>query len=197
MNVKLSDFIYIKNNALSPEFCSHVIKKFDKDERSSPGWVGPSEDMRIDPTIKDSLDLLISDLPEWTAEDKIFYDSLSVHNKNFLEMDIYKEVSYPVFDNQVDSGYQIQRTLPTAGYDWHHDDQYGQYVTENGSRFATYIWYLNDIKDDGYTEFIDGTKIQPETGKIVIFPASWPFYHRGYPPKSETKYLVTGWMHSN
>ena len=62
-------------------------------------------------------------------------------------------------------------------------------------RKLTFIWYLNDIKDGGYTEFIDGTKIKPEVGKLVIFPASWEFLHRGVPPKSEDKYLCTGWVH--
>lgn len=196
MDVKLSDFIYTANNTLTPEFCSHVIKKFDKDDRSHPGYIGNTETSRIDPLVKDSLDLNISSYPDWKDEDKVFFDCLSIHLDNFLKFDFYDVVTFPTFDNPVDSGYQIQKTSPNAGYSWHHDDQYGEYVIENGSRFATYIWYLNDVKEDGYTEFIDGTKIQPETGKIVIFPASWPYYHRGFPPKSETKYIVTGWMHS-
>lgn len=62
-------------------------------------------------------------------------------------------------------------------------------------RYFTFIWYLNDIHEDGYTEFIDGTKIQPETGKMIIFPSTWTYTHRGYPPKSEVKYICTGWIH--
>ena len=58
------------------------------------------------------------------------------------------------------------------------------------------IWYLNDVKDGGYTEFIDGTRIQPEAGKLIIFPSTWDFLHRGVSPKTETKYLCTGWVHA-
>ena len=62
------------------------------------------------------------------------------------------------------------------------------------SRILTIIWYLNDINEDGYTEFYTGLKIQPEMGKILMFPALWPWVHRGYPPKYETKYICTGWI---
>ena len=31
------------------------------------------------------------------------------------------------------------------------------------------MWYLNtiQIKDNGYTEFVDGTKIQPKAGTLI------------------------------
>ena len=53
-----------------------------------------------------------------------------------------------------------------GGYIWHHDSMMGEYVLTRGVRCLTYIWYLNDIDEDGYTEFIDGTKVQPKTGRI-------------------------------
>ena len=65
-----------------------------------------------------------------------------------------------------------------------------------GTRKLTFIWYLNDIIEGGDTEFSSGLKIKPETGKIVIFPALWPWVHRGNPPKSENKYICTGWVRS-
>ena len=49
---------------------------------------------------------------------------------------------------------------------------------------------------DGYTEFKNGIKIQPEQGKLLIFPAVWSYIHRGFPPKTETKYICTGWIHT-
>ena len=95
--------------------------------------------------------------------------------------------------NLSDTGYQIQRTLPGEFYTWHNDFYYEQHK----SRFLTFIWYLNDVYEDGYTEFIDGTKIEPRTGKMMIFPATWTYQHRGYPPKSETKYICTGWIYGS
>ena len=196
MNITLSDFIYIRHNALTPEFCQNVIEKFENDDRSVPGKIGTDEFRRVDTTIKNSLDLLISPLPEWKEEDLVFFNSLNRHIHEYQKCEYLGDILNMRFQNPRDSGYQIQRTSPGLGYTWHNDNQVGQYVIDNGIRWATYIWYLNDVKEDGYTEFVDGTKIQPEAGKIVIFPACWPYIHRGFPPKSETKYLVTGWMHS-
>ena len=198
MATTLNDFIYIQHNALTPEFCKHVIDKFERDKRSAPGMVGKSEDIRVDKTIKDSLDLRISGYDDWKEEDNVFFESLSYHVEEYLKAPFLPKESQRnlIFNKPSDNGYQIQRTSPNAGYTWHHDDQHGDYVIDYGVRWLTFIWYLNDVTEDGYTEFTDGTKIQPEEGKIVLFPSSWPFYHRGYPPKSEEKYIVTGWMHA-
>ena len=81
--------------------------------------------------------------------------------------------------------HQMQETQPGGFYHWHHD--------QLETRRLTFVWYLNDIEDEGYTEFTTGLKIQPETGKLVIFPGLWPWVHRGVAPKSETKYICTGW----
>ena len=53
--------------------------------------------------------------------------------------------------------------------------------------------YTND--SGGWTEFIDGTRIQPKVGSILLFPATWTYVHRGYPTKVP-KYIVTGWIYA-
>ena len=191
-----SDFIYVADGALEPEFCKNVIEKFEKDDRKKPGVMGREEDKRVDTSIKDSIDLGISNLSEWKDEDKVFFDSLHKYHDLYLKKGKWTDTHCPAVGKLNDTGYQIQRTRPGAGYIWHHDSAFGDYVHTKGVRTSTYIWYLNDIDEDGYTEFIDGTKVQPKTGRICIFPATWTFIHRGYPPKNQTKYLVTGWMHS-
>ena len=86
------------------------------------------------------------------------------------------------------NGFQIQRTKPDEGYAWHNDSC--------SQRLLTWIWYLNDV-EEGYTEFYDGFKVKPETGKLMIFPATWQYPHRGVPPKTGLKYICTGWVYSN
>ena len=70
-------------------------------------------------------------------------------------------------------------------------------MDDDASRVYTYIWYLNTIKkkDGGYTQFIDGTKMQPKAGRLVMFPALWPYLHRAFPPKVR-KYICTGWIYA-
>ena len=190
-----SDFIYVADGALEPEFCKNVIEKFEKDDDKAPGALG--REGRVDTSAKDSTDLWITNLSRWKEEDGVFFNSLKEHHMLYLENGAWGETHRPVLGDFSDSGYQIQRTRPGSGYVWHQDSMvFQEYVLDNGVRATTYIWYLNDIDEDGYTEFIDGTKVQPKTGRICIFPATWTYMHRGYPPKNKTKYIVTGWMHS-
>jgi len=37
-------------------------------------------------------------------------------------------------------------------------------------------------------------KIKPEMGKTLIWPAEWTHAHAGEILKTETKYIITGWM---
>ena len=87
----------------------------------------------------------------------------------------------------------IQKYEPGGFYDWHND-----WTLHDGcSRVYTYIWYLNTIKkkDGGYTQFVDGTKVQPKVGRLVIFPALWTYLHRAFPPQVP-KYICTGWVYA-
>lgn len=184
-----SDLIEVIPNALSTEFCQKCIQKFQEDDNKDIGKTGGG--LNLD--VKRSTDLLISSFDEWAEEDTVFYQSLSKHLTEYV--DKWGDWSLANAGTQFkDTGYQIQETKPKDFYSWHNDFSWRN--MDMSPRYLTFIWYLNDVTEDGYTEFIDGTKIQPEEGKLIIFPATWTYMHRGFPPKSETKYLCTGWVHS-
>ncbi len=193
----MNQFIWQKKNCLSEEFCKNLIEKFEKDDRKVSG----TTDLGLISDLKKSTDLYISQLDGWAEEDKIFFDVLSEQYQNYLNFlsKINPKLSeYFNFGNVSDTGYQIQKTIPGEFYDWHVDSSASlgyNYLKERGVRVATFIWYLNDIDHEGETEFIDGTKIKPETGKMLIFPSTITYLHRGVSPKCETKYICTGWMH--
>ena len=88
---------------------------------------------------------------------------------------------------------KIQKTLPTEGYHvWHIEHGHG---FENESRAFVFSIYLNDVEEGGETEFLHFSKrIKPVTGRIVIWPAAFPYLHRGNPPLSGEKYILTSWM---
>lgn len=182
---KFSDFIYIERDALPKSFCNNVIEKFEQDDRKRQGQVGSGVHLEI----KRSSDLSITELEDWKSYDQAFFRCLNNGLKKYIRFLPEEYVKYDALSEiKNDTGYQIQRTQPGDYYIWHHD--------QTTSRLVTFIWYLNDVKDGGYTEFIDGTRIQPEAGKLIIFPATWDFLHRGVSPKTETKYLCTGWVHA-
>jgi len=88
---------------------------------------------------------------------------------------------------------KIQKTLPTEGYHvWHIEHGKG-FDTE--ARAFVFSIYLNDVEEGGETEFLHFSKrIKPKTGRIVIWPAGFPYLHRGNPPLSGEKYILTSWM---
>jgi len=88
---------------------------------------------------------------------------------------------------------KIQKTLPTEGYHvWHIEHSIGY---ESEPRAFVFCIYLNDVEEGGETEFLHFSKrVQPKTGRIVIWPAAFPYLHRGNPPLSGEKYILTSWM---
>ncbi len=88
---------------------------------------------------------------------------------------------------------KIQKTLPTEGYHvWHIEHGKG---FENEARAFVFSIYLNDVEDGGETEFLHFSKrVKPKTGRIVIWPSAFPYIHRGNPPLSGEKYILTSWM---
>jgi hypothetical protein len=189
--IKTKDLIYVKPNVLEKSFCNHLIDKFEKDGRSHPGVI--DRNSTVDPSIKKTTDLHISRYPEWKEEDKILYDSLNSNLDDyfFRLVSLNSSLGLPGEDNYQDTGYMIKRYHPDDYYHWHHD-----HAIDNGKfRVLTFIWYLNDVKQGGHTEFIDGTKIKPKCGSLLFFPSTWTFVHRGTSPINQNKYICTGWLY--
>ena len=199
MNYNLSDFIHVEYNTLSEEFCNGVIGKFETDSRKHQGRLGSGKNSGVNVDIKDSIDLMISGLDDWKEEDEVLFNSVNKCSQKYRNKNLLEDIKIPILlDTMSDTGYQIQKTSPNCGYTWHDDfDPSYDNTSIAGIRVLSFIWYLNDISEGGYTEFIDGTKIQPERGKFLIFPSTWNFIHRGFPPKKESKYIITGWLHSD
>ena len=197
----IEDFIYVRDNALPIDFCDRVIQRFDGDDRKEDGIIGGTiQSQRVDKNVKDTKDLKISVYDDWKYEDDIFFKSLSEGLQKYYDHIIDKNagicnvVPSSSFDTN-DTGYKLQMYEPEGAYHWHHDWSMESHPVS--TRIFTFMWYLNTIdeKDDGYTEFADGTKIQPVVGRQVFFPATWTFVHRGYPSKVR-KYICNGWIYA-
>ena len=80
-------------------------------------------------------------------------------------------------------------------------DQYSRWHSEAGElsncdRAMAWMIYLNDDFKGGETEFkYQKHREIPETGKLVIWPASYTHTHRGGMIMDGTKYIATGWIH--
>ena len=94
-----------------------------------------------------------------------------------------------------DTGYQIQEYKKNEGYyKWHLDGAPGDDTGNTNKRMIAFIWYLNTVDVGGETMFSNG-KIKAERGKLLLFPTTWTYLHRGNMPISDNKYIITGWIY--
>jgi hypothetical protein len=91
------------------------------------------------------------------------------------------------------TGLKIQKTLPGEGYHMWHIEHNPGFLHEG--RAMAWLIFLNDVEEAGETEFLhQKIRVKPKKGRIVIWPAAFPFVHRGNPPLSGEKYILTSWM---
>ena len=102
-----------------------------------------------------------------------------------IETGLYKEL----YTSQM----KIQKTRPTEGYhNWH--CEHTSHLKDVRTILA-YMIYLNDVDEGGETEFLYQSKrIQPRRNTFVVWPAGFTHTHRGNPPFSNDKYVITGWI---
>ena len=184
------EFIYECEDTFPVSFCNRVIEKFEKSDLKFKGRANSGSN-----TIKKSTDIRIYDEPEWVEEEKYFHDTIRKAMKKYetflLKMDVDDEVKKDMsqfLTNSYIHPPQIQRTEPGQYYHWHHDQTYPPCW-----KLFTYIIYLNDVEKDsgGTTDFSCGKIIQPKAGKIVFFPSSWTYFHRGKILEKGVKYIAT------
>jgi len=88
----------------------------------------------------------------------------------------------------------LQKTEPLQGYHSFHCENS---TWGNKNRILAWMIYLNDVDEGGETEWLyQQLKIKPKANTGVIWPGSFTHLHRGNPPISGTKYILTGWYAS-
>jgi len=89
---------------------------------------------------------------------------------------------------------KIQKTEPSEGYHvWHTEIEAG--FPQSYHRHVAWTVYLNDIEEGGETEFLHQKfRVKPKTGRLAMWPAGFTHVHRGNPPLTETKFILTGWI---
>lgn len=182
--------IAVIDNAFSLDYCEKVIAffKWSKDNNRTWGRDETTELYKKDESCR------LNDI-------SIYYGAehsalMSEFNKAFFEQHYPAYVNYfSVLNDMARHGiftYKVQKTLPGGGYHIWHCESDG---TDRTRRIGTYILYLNDVASGGETEFLYlSQRIEPKAGRLVIFPAGYVHTHRGNPPLSGEKYIMTGWL---
>ena len=201
----LENYFYINQNSLSPEICNDIINYFEIEETGKyEGNTGGG--LRKD--IKDTLDFQIPAKNEknklhWNKIRNLLEKELNYNVKKYVKkindaITINEENSdkkYKVFDKFVSyDKMQIQRYTKQKGRYIYHQD-FLSIWEDKKYRIITFLWYLNNVAEGGETEFWTTHRIKPEAGKLLFFPATWTYPHRGMMPISNDKYIITGWIY--
>lgn len=188
--VNIDNFIGVYDGYITPEECDKAIKLYEAEDKlkktfSRIGFEGSSiiekQDQQYFATAG-NLNIWWEDLkPIMVNFDQAFRHYIKATGADV----ICGEFHY--------TSLKIQKTLPTEGYHIWHIEHCAGY--ENEARSMVFSVYLNDVEEGGETEFLHFSKrVKPKKGRIVIWPAGFPYVHRGNPPLSGKKYIVTSWM---
>ncbi|MBH44860.1 MAG: 2OG-Fe(II) oxygenase [Gammaproteobacteria bacterium] len=185
IEVKSGTFIFEFNDSIDKSKCEEMIERFEKSkDEHYKGRIG--QNMKEDPDVKRSTDMVISGKDNWKDIDELLFTSLSKALSALKkEYDFFK-------GSFKDVGYAIQRTEPGEFFNWHIDS--GSHQLSDRQLVA--IWYLNDVSGPGgETEFLNqDVKIKPEIGKLILFPPFWTHEHRGVKLQNGIKYIATTWI---
>ena len=189
--VNIDNFIGVYDNYITKEECNTAIELFEEQNKfkKTLNRIG----FENSPILKKQDQQFFAtpnNLTVWWESLKSIIFNFDLAFKHYCKHtgagDAYK-------DNFHYTQLKLQKTLPTEGYHvWHVEHGQG---FDNEPRAFVFSVYLNDVDEGGETEFLHFSKrTKPKTGRIVIWPAGFPYLHRGNPPLSGEKYILTSWM---
>ena len=192
MQSSYENFVGVYDGAFEDRYCDSLVEYFEWCRKNNRTYDRPEEErMKKD----SSLNMNPNSEREisFTTPNITMY--INEFNQGFWDT-CYKEYrdKYSVlstYANHTVYTYKIQRTDPAGGYHiWHSEDG----DKHHANRIGVYILYLNDVEEGGETEFLYFSKrVKPKKGRLMIFPPNYPWAHRGNPPLSGVKYILTGW----
>ena len=190
----IKDFIGVYDGYIPDEACDQAIELFNKYQEFNKVFSrftseGATQDFKNDKQLFCTPDVLTNQ--EFNVNKlKILMVNFDLALKHYYtETNVKKYTTEDIITDHV----KIQKTMPSQGYHvWHIEHGQGR---ENEKRILVYSIYLNTIEDGGETEFLyQSQRVKPVKGRIVIWPAGFPYVHRGNPPLSGEKYIVTSWI---
>ena len=191
----MTDFIYRKERALSPNFCRSLIELFEIDKERQHRGVIRKEGVII-PAGEHKISTDISFLPPDLQDERWGKSLQKIINTVEEARQDWIAQYYMGLDRvdpfEINYTFNIQRFLPGEGYHMFHNER-ASFDTRD--RVGVWMIYLNDVHDRGWTEFFYQQHFEiPKVGKIICWPSDWTHTHRGIISPTEVKYILTGWF---
>lgn len=174
--------IFTLSDVFTHEDCVKIVEFYKKNQNlAGPGGTASG----VNPEVKLSTDLKIDEVK---ADDAVELDRL-IYSKISAALSVVRQIVPGYFHGQcADTGYRVQHYSPDGYYHWHIDFRPG--------RRLALLLYLNDIPEGegGETEFwYQDLKVRPEAGKLLVFPVTAGYAHRGCTSKHH-KLIMTSFF---
>jgi len=191
-HVELKDHIGIYDGYVPDMECDKAIQFFEKQNALNKAYDRlQSENMGINKKNDKAVNLNHESVETWFEEFKPLLVNFDMTLKHYqLSTGVLGVYDINSFNY---TGIKIQKTLPTQGYHLWHIERLSH---QDGLRRAlVFTIYLNDVLEGGETEFLhQSIRVKPVKGRCVIWPAGFPYVHRGNPPLQGEKYIMTSWL---
>jgi len=190
----IKDFIGVYDGYIPNEACDQAVELFKKYQEFNKIFSRFTSE-GVTQERKNDTHLFVS--PEIITDQEFNINKLKSLMVNFdlALRHYYTETNVKKFtaEDIVTDHVKIQKTLPSQGYhSWHIEHSNDRDMCK---RVLVYSIYLNTVEEGGETEFLyQSQRVRPLKGRIVIWPAGFPYVHRGNPPLSGEKYIVTSWI---
>ena len=172
--------------------CDELIAYFESNKsRQKRGVTGLGENIDLKNSIDISMLPKEIKLPGNEAFDGYFNNLFSCYQDYTVEWPFLAKFA----DNLEVGNFNLQRYQSGQHFQNLHTERSS---LENLHRIFAWMTYLNDVEEDegGSTYFSHyDLEVQPRKGLTLIWPAEWTHAHKGNVLKSDSKYIITGWMH--
>jgi prolyl 4-hydroxylase len=181
---ELNDFIHIYENALESNICDLLISLFDQTS---------DKHERFDNEGKPNFTQF-----NLTENKEISSEVNQIHNHVIKNVFTYRDRYYEFVDTRVFPKDHAFEQFRIKKYNPGGEDRFDTHVDvldySSARRFLSFMWYLNDVETGGETVFKDMI-IQPKKGTLLVFPPLWLFPHKGNPSISDSKYIMSTYLH--
>lgn len=170
--------------------CDDLISYFNKHPHlHHKGVTSNKSGIVVNDEVKKSTDLTLHDGLDVPALNRYLSELRTITGKYVERFDALNYSSS--FGLQEDIN--IQHYKPGEAYFGYHCER--SFKFPNVTRHLAWMTYLNDVTDQGGTEFYhQKLVVTPEKGLTLIWPVDWTYLHRGIASPTQDKYIITGWF---
>jgi prolyl 4-hydroxylase len=192
-NIDIDFYCRAYDDFLSPEECEEYIDKYEETLRvDNEKWKNLSVCIRNDGSKDTSCGMCNCDrmgpmeyerfselndmlIHKWQGSVKRYTKDCGIENKQWPKDIGWEELRIKRFKVNEKENHGLS-------------DHVDVYTHAHAKRFLCLMVYLNDDFEDGETYFpIFDIKVKPKKGRLLIFPPTWNYLHRGIPPRSPSK----------